>query len=236
MSGSTVYAGGAFTSIGGQARNYIAALDAATGAATAWNPNANDRVHALAVSGSTVYAGGALHQHRGQTRNRIAALDAATGAATAWNPNADGSVGALAVSGSHRLRGRGLHRASAGSRSIRHRGDHRGHRHGHAAGSVRGHDDRRGIELRWRFGDPGRVTAVAVERAPHAEGPWVSIAPELHDEAGVTVALDRSVAVDHTASRAPSTSTGWWCGSRTAARWSSVPYRRTSHSGSRGAT
>ncbi len=40
--GSTVYAGGNFTSIGGQARNRIAALDAATGAATAWDPNADD--------------------------------------------------------------------------------------------------------------------------------------------------------------------------------------------------
>ena len=65
MSGSTVYAGGAFTSIGGQARSHIAALDATTGAATAWNPNANGvAVYALAVSGSTVYAGGQLHQHR----------------------------------------------------------------------------------------------------------------------------------------------------------------------------
>ena len=41
MSGSTVYAGGGFTSIGGQARNSIAALDATTGAATAWDPNAS---------------------------------------------------------------------------------------------------------------------------------------------------------------------------------------------------
>ena len=41
VSGSTVYAGGSFTSIGGQARNSIAALDATTGAATSWNPNAD---------------------------------------------------------------------------------------------------------------------------------------------------------------------------------------------------
>ena len=53
----TVYAGGKFTSIGGQPRNYIAALDA-TGAATNWNPNANAEVNALALGGSTVYAGG----------------------------------------------------------------------------------------------------------------------------------------------------------------------------------
>jgi len=53
-----VYAGGSFTLIGGQTRNNIAALDATTGAATAWNPDANYIVNTLAVSGSTVYAGG----------------------------------------------------------------------------------------------------------------------------------------------------------------------------------
>jgi predicted small secreted protein len=64
VSGATVYAGGAFTrigSIGGQSRNYIAVLDATTGEATAWNPNASSGVLSLAVSGTTVYAGGAFN-------------------------------------------------------------------------------------------------------------------------------------------------------------------------------
>jgi len=101
VSGSTVYAGGEFTSIGGQTRSYIAALDTATtGAATAWNPNADGTVYALAVSGSTVYAGGTFNSIGGLTRNHIAALDAATGDATEWNPNANYEVSALAVSGS----------------------------------------------------------------------------------------------------------------------------------------
>ena len=34
--GSTVYAGGSFTNIGGQPRNYIAALSIGSGSATAW--------------------------------------------------------------------------------------------------------------------------------------------------------------------------------------------------------
>ncbi|HMD68510.1 MAG TPA: hypothetical protein VKF42_06470, partial [Chitinivibrionales bacterium] len=55
---TTVYTGGAFDTIGGQSRKCVAALDATTGNATAWNPNANDGVSALAVSGSTVYVGG----------------------------------------------------------------------------------------------------------------------------------------------------------------------------------
>ena len=107
VSGSTVYAGGQFTTIGGQARSCIAALDATTGNATAWNPSATCNfpclfpyVKALAVSGSTVYAGGRFISIGFQLRNNLAALDVTTGAATAWNPNSNSAVGALEVSGS----------------------------------------------------------------------------------------------------------------------------------------
>jgi trimeric autotransporter adhesin len=99
VSGSTVYVGGKFTSIGGRSRNHVAALDA-SGAVTAWNPNANGGVYALAVSGSTVYVSGSFDSIGGQSRNWIAALDASSGLATAWNPNANYWVSALAVSGS----------------------------------------------------------------------------------------------------------------------------------------
>ena len=102
VSDSTVLAGGTFSSIGGQPRNNIAALDPATGNATSWNPNAigpassDPVISALAVSGSTVYAGGRFSSIGGQPRNNIAALDPATANATSWDPNANGGVGALA--------------------------------------------------------------------------------------------------------------------------------------------
>ncbi len=102
LSGSTVYVGGDYTSIGGQPRNSLAALDATTGAATAWNPNVGGtvpRVHALALSGTKLYAAGQFASVGGLTRNHIAAIDATTGAPTSWNPNAGGNVFALAVSG-----------------------------------------------------------------------------------------------------------------------------------------
>ena len=112
VSGQTVYVGGDFDSIGGQMRSAIAALDARTGKATAWNPEAQEspgldcngvycRVTALAVSGPTVYAGGSFGWIGGQRRNGIAALDARTGKATAWNDHAPSNtdVWTLAVAG-----------------------------------------------------------------------------------------------------------------------------------------
>ena len=93
VSGSTVYAGGYFNSIGGEERHRIAALDARTGDAAAWNPTAGESVYALAVSGSTVYVGGSFTSVGGVGRNNIAALDAQTGKATAWNPER-GQMGA----------------------------------------------------------------------------------------------------------------------------------------------
>jgi urease beta subunit len=107
LSGSTLYAGGSFTSLGGggtTSRSQIGAIDAATGAATGWNPGANGAVNALVVSGSTVYVGGGFSTLGGggagtSSRSLIGALDAATGAATSWSPGATGSVTALGVSG-----------------------------------------------------------------------------------------------------------------------------------------
>jgi trimeric autotransporter adhesin len=110
VSGSTVYAGGSFTGFSGASggpypRNYLAAIDTVTGNPTAWNPNADSTVVALAVYGSTVYAGGNFAHLQGAsggpyTRGCVAAIDAATGNPTAWNPGANGLVNSLALSGS----------------------------------------------------------------------------------------------------------------------------------------
>jgi len=99
LSGSTLYVGGEFSSIGGQPRESIAALDATTGRVSAWNPGGSGGgVYALAVSGQAVYAGGYFDAIGGQPRYHLAALDATTGLATGWNPDPDGTVLALAVS------------------------------------------------------------------------------------------------------------------------------------------
>ena len=237
--GSTIYAGGDFDNIGGQPRKRIAALDAGSGAATAWRPDANATVYAFAFSGSTVYVGGRFASIGGQSRNRLAALDEASGAATGWDPNANGTVDALvlegsdihvggfftssggvprnhlavidatsgavgtptpdaddqvtclAVNGSTVYAGGLFHSigglfqpylaafsTGASTATLLARFD---------AASTSG-----GIELRWSFGEPGRVATVVVERASRATGPWVSMDLELRRESDVTVALDRT--------------------------------------------
>ncbi len=99
LSCDTVYAGGSFTSIGGQARSRIAAVDLATGLATAWNPGANSTVLAVALAGNTIYAGGKFTQIGGQAREFLAALDTTTGEATLWHPKADFGVAGISISG-----------------------------------------------------------------------------------------------------------------------------------------
>ena len=88
---NTLYVGGYFTTIAGQSRNNLAAVDTTTGATTAWDPKAGDLVNALAVSGGLVYAGGNFTIFGGVRRANLAAIDAATGMATAWNPGVSGS-------------------------------------------------------------------------------------------------------------------------------------------------
>src|SRR5439155_472238 len=88
-------------SIGGQTRNYIARLDATTGLADSFNPNATSIVYSITVlADGKILAGGAFNGANsigGQTRNYIARLDAATGSADSFNPNANNFVYAIAV-------------------------------------------------------------------------------------------------------------------------------------------
>ena len=89
-----ILVGGEFygpNSIGGQSRNHIARLDATTGLADSFNPNAtNGIVYSIAVqTDGRIVAGGSFTNIGGQTRNLIARLDATTGLADSLNPNAN---------------------------------------------------------------------------------------------------------------------------------------------------
>ena len=71
-----ILVGGAFTSIGGAARNYIARLDATTGLADSFNPDANSLVLSIAVQADgKILAGGSFTNIGGQPRNHIARLE-----------------------------------------------------------------------------------------------------------------------------------------------------------------
>jgi hypothetical protein len=93
-----VYLGGAFTSVGGQPRTRLAAVDS-NGAVTGWAPTANDTVLALDAVNGTVYVGGRFTTINGSTRRRLAAVTA-TGGLTSWRPKANAKVEALEATAS----------------------------------------------------------------------------------------------------------------------------------------
>ena len=130
VSGGTIYVGGNFSTIGGQARSGLAALDAVTGAAKDWQPKAGRSVYALAVSGAMVAVGTSFQMVGGQSRNRLAALDAATGALTPWNPSADNTVLCLGTRRWSGLRRRRIHQRR-GTNTQSHGGHRRRQRRGH---------------------------------------------------------------------------------------------------------
>jgi len=94
-----ILVGGVFTNIGGEPRNRIARLDATTGLADSFNPNANgSEIDSIAVQADgKILAGGDFTSVGGQLRNRIARLDPTTGLADSFDPNANSVVISIAV-------------------------------------------------------------------------------------------------------------------------------------------
>ena len=92
LGSGVLYLGGAFTSVAGQGRNNVAAVDL-SGAVTAWNPNVGGTtawaVSALALRGDTIYLGGVFSTVAGQSRKLLAAVDK-TGALLPWSPSVNG--------------------------------------------------------------------------------------------------------------------------------------------------
>jgi uncharacterized delta-60 repeat protein len=110
-----ILAGGDFSSqfgmptIGGQTRNRIARLDATTGAADGFDPNANNTVYAIAVQADgKILAGGLFTSIGGQPRNRIARLGATGGVADSFDPNANNWVYPIAVQADGKILAGGL--------------------------------------------------------------------------------------------------------------------------------
>lgn len=109
LSGSTLYVGGNFKSIGGQSRATLAALDVSDGHATAWDPNPDYRselpgpyygphVSSLVAEGPVVYVGGNFSSIGGTAREALAAVDSVSGRVTPFDAHVHGTVSSLALS------------------------------------------------------------------------------------------------------------------------------------------
>jgi trimeric autotransporter adhesin len=88
VSGSTLYAGGDFTTAGGSAANYIAQWNGSSWSALGSGMNSD--VYALAVSGSTLYAGGDFTTAGGSAANYIAQWNGSS-----WSALGSGMNGAV---------------------------------------------------------------------------------------------------------------------------------------------
>jgi|GEM_PF-1370814 hypothetical protein len=88
-----IYAGGNFTTIGGQARSRIAALDAITGLATSWNVNLTGDVNVIRIDKEIMYVGGESVINT----SSIVAINIASATLTSWAPKINGRVYDIAV-------------------------------------------------------------------------------------------------------------------------------------------
>ena len=100
--GATLYVGGYFTSAGGAARQFLAALDIATCTINAtFKPLPNATIRAIRSTASTVYYGGDIVTVNGAARTYAAAAVAVgktgAGSLSSWAPKLDKNVRALAI-------------------------------------------------------------------------------------------------------------------------------------------
>jgi uncharacterized delta-60 repeat protein len=118
-----ILVGGKFSGIGGQTRKRIARLDATTGLADSFDPNANGAVDSIVVQADgRILVGGAFNGANsigGQTRNFIARLDATTGLADSLDPNANNTVASIAVQADGKILAGGIFTSIGGQTRTR---------------------------------------------------------------------------------------------------------------------
>lgn len=196
VSGNTVYVGGSFSQIGQSTpsgRYHLAAIEATTGNATAWNPGAGGGVLALAVAQGIVYAGGGFTTIDGASRDYLAALNEQDGTATSWNPYAGSTIYAIALDGATVYVGGqfGSICGQAQSFLARMPDSPTGTLLARFDAEVRSE----GVLLQWQF--QASVGAVSLERSETDAGPWTCPPVELAEQSEVTEALDRTAEPGH---------------------------------------
>ncbi len=179
-----VYVGGSFSTIGSASRQDLAAIDETTGLATPWNPSVGNSgsapvVSAIAVGPGVVYVGGQFTSIGGAARTDLAAVDAASGAAEPWDPGLVPSAG------------EGVHAVAHSTGALYVGGGFSG-----VAGQPRANVAEfmlsdvvtpvlltrfearpvpAGVELNWEWGDVESIASTTLERADHADGPWLTL-------------------------------------------------------------
>ena len=103
VEGSSVFAGGSFSTVNGAARMGLAKLDMATGFLDpVWSPSplyagSPGNIRGLAASSGTLYIGGFFNSMSGLPRNNLAAVSTSTGAVSSWRADTSRTVNGLAV-------------------------------------------------------------------------------------------------------------------------------------------
>ncbi len=95
---SVIYVGGGLTAVGGDSRNYLAAVDKTTGSSTSWDASLSGGftgVTSIAKDADYLYIVGDFTQVGSNSRGKIAQVSKSTGAATSWEPTISGGFGAL---------------------------------------------------------------------------------------------------------------------------------------------
>lgn len=98
LSGTSVFVGGDFTTIGGASRARLAEVNATTGAVTTFRRDASSAVRALATTADRLYVGGQFTSIGGVSQPRVAAINLpARTVDTGFRPVLDNTVFALAT-------------------------------------------------------------------------------------------------------------------------------------------
>jgi hypothetical protein len=92
---NTIVIGGFFTSVAGQPRNRLAEVSRSTAQVTAFNPDLNNGVRALALVGNDVFVGGDFTSVGGIARNRLAKVSRSGAVDTGFVADANSMVQAL---------------------------------------------------------------------------------------------------------------------------------------------
>ena len=120
ISGSTLFAGGSLSSIGGSAVSNIAAINLSDGMlSVGWSASVDSSVTNMVVDGDRLYIGGAFTTVNGVSQNRVAALNSSDGSlVTAFDPSiGDGTVEAIVTSGNSVYLGGSFTSVNGSSRS-----------------------------------------------------------------------------------------------------------------------